>query len=137
MTVAREDWTLGAVFDERQLDAWTRLFVARADAPPPAARDLERRLIAAREAGSVTVVVDLTHSSRASAPLVAALTRADRKLAARNGGLVVDAQTPEIRHTLECAGLELSSTEPDRPSARASRLPLARQRRQQPAPIGT
>lgn len=110
MTVVAEstDWTLGAVFEERPLDPDTRLFVVRADVPAGAARDLERRLMAARNEGSLTVVVELVHSTYASGPLIATLTRAGRRMKVRNGRLLVGAETPELLHTLECAGLDTS-----------------------------
>ena len=129
MTTVAEttDWTLGAVFEERRLNPDTRLFVVRADAPAAAARDLERCLIAARYEGSLTVVVELVHSTYASGPLIATLTRADRKLGVRNGRLLVGAEAPELLHTLECAGLDTSTyAEPEDAPPKTGRNHLPR-----------
>jgi anti-anti-sigma regulatory factor len=95
------------VLAERPAGPSTRVVLVRPDVSSGAGRDLERRLLAHRLAGSTTIVVVVTGEDRVSGSLISSLLRAERKIGARNGRLVVAAESRESRVGLESAGLEL------------------------------
>jgi hypothetical protein len=101
-------WTLGAVLDEEPLAPDSQQFIVRPDAPPAAARDFERRLLDASLPGRTRFVVQLVSGRRLSGPMVAALARLHRKLDVRRDRLIVLSDDPEVRHSLGCAGLDVS-----------------------------
>jgi hypothetical protein len=101
------DWSIGAVLAERPIDPHSYLLVVRADAGFAASLDLRRRLIGLGLAGHTTVLVDVEGAGRVSDAMVAALMQAGRRLALRDGRLVVTSEHAAVRASLERAGLEL------------------------------
>jgi anti-anti-sigma regulatory factor len=93
---------------EREIDDRTRLLVVRADAGLGASLALGRRLLGLRLAGVTTIVVDLGEADHVTDAMLAALMRCRRKLAARDGRLVVSAERPTVRQALERTGLEVA-----------------------------
>lgn len=108
----RRPWTLGAVEAECAVDPYTHVLLVRPEASATAARELERRLLGLRLAGRFTLIVHIVSGEHLSRATLDGLVRARRKLEARNGRLVVDADQPEVRQALACAGLELIDLEP-------------------------
>ena len=114
MTVPRDirqkrltrEWSLGAVRAEGEIDQHTWLMAVRADAGLGASFELGQRLLGLRLAGYTTIVVDLGDADRVTDAVVAALMRGRRKLAARDGRLVVAAERPAVQLALAHAGLE-------------------------------
>ena len=102
------EWSLGAVLAECDIDKQTWLMAVRADAGLGASFALARRLLGLRLAGYTTIIVDLGNADRVTAAVVAALMQCRRKLAARDGRLVVAAGRPAVQRTLTHAGLELA-----------------------------
>ena len=108
------DWSLGAVLAEREIDEHTWLVVARADVGLGASLAFGRRLLGLRLAGFTTIVVALGDTDSVAAVMVAALMRSRRKLAARDGRLVVTADRPAVRRALARAGHEVVDAFDDR-----------------------
>lgn len=108
-TQLTRDWTLGAVLAQREVDEHTCVLVIRADAGLPASLAFGRRLLGLRLAGFTTIVVDLGEADTVADVMVATLMRSRRKLASRDGRLVVAADRPAVRRVLEGAGLEVAS----------------------------
>jgi anti-anti-sigma regulatory factor len=102
------EWSLGAVLAEREIDERTFVLVVRADAGLGASLALGRRLLGLRLAGITTIVVDLGEADHVTDAVLAALMRCGRKLAERDGRLVVSAEHPTVRRALERSGLELA-----------------------------
>jgi len=105
-TRARPDWSLGAVLAEREVDPRTCVLVVRADAGPPAALELRRRLLGLALSGHTTLIVDLDGATGVTDAVLAALMQGRRKLAGRGGRLVVAADDPSLRTTLGRLGFE-------------------------------
>ena len=103
-----QEWSLGAVLAEREVDQRTWLMAIRADAGLGASLALGRRLLGLRLAGYTTILVDLGDADRVTDAVVAALMQCRRKLAARDGRLVVAAGRPPVQRALAHAGLELA-----------------------------
>jgi anti-anti-sigma regulatory factor len=108
------DWSLGAVLAEREIDEHTWLVVIRADVGLGASLAFARRLLGLRLAGFTTIVVDVGDTDHVTDVLVAALMRCRRKLAARDGRLVVAADHAAVRRALARAGLEVADGLDDR-----------------------
>jgi len=108
------DWSLGAVLAEREIDERAWLVVVHADIGLGASLAFGRRLLGLRLAGFTTIVVDLGDSDHVTDALVAALMRCRRKLAARDGRLVVATERPSVRRALVRAGLEVAEDSDDR-----------------------
>ena len=107
-TTSKREWSLGAVLAEREIDQHTWLMAVRADAGLGASFALGRRLLGLRLAGYTTIVVDLGNADRVTDAVVAALMQCRRKLAARDGRLVIAAGRPAVQRALTRAGLELA-----------------------------
>ena len=88
--------------------------VARADVGLGASLAFGRRLLGLRLAGFTTIVVALGDTDSVADVMVAALMRSRRKLAARDGRLVVTADRPAVRRALARAGLEVVDAFDDR-----------------------
>jgi hypothetical protein len=101
-------WSLGAVLAEREIDKQTWLVAVRADAGLGASLALSRRMLGLRLAGFTTIVVDLGDADRVTDAVVAALMRCRRKLALRDGRLVVAAGCLDVQRALVRAGLEVA-----------------------------
>jgi hypothetical protein len=108
------EWSLGAVLAEREIDERTWLIAVRADAGLGASLELSRRLMGLRLAGFTTIVVDLGDADRVTDAVVAALMRCHRKLAVRDGRMVVAAERPAVQRALIRAGLEIADELGDR-----------------------
>ena len=106
--------TLGAVLAEREIDNQTCLMAVRADTSLGASLALGRRLLGLRLAGFTTVIVDLGDADRVTDAVVAALMRCRRKLAMRDGRLVVAARSPAVQRALARARLEVADDLEDR-----------------------
>jgi anti-anti-sigma regulatory factor len=102
------DWSLGAVLAEREVDEHTLVVLIRADIGLAVCLALERRLLGMRLAGFTTIVVDVGTGDRVTDPVIATLMSCRRKLAPRDGRLVVAAGDPRVRRRLERAGLEIA-----------------------------
>jgi anti-anti-sigma regulatory factor len=100
-------WSLGPVLAEREVDPRTYVLVVRPDAGPAAALELRRRLLGLMLAGHTTLLVDLDGAERATDAVLSALMQARRKLAARDGRLIVAASQPTLRTALAGLGFEL------------------------------
>lgn len=107
-TTLTQEWSLGAVLAEREVDERTWLMTVRADAGLGASLALGRRLLGLRLAGYTTILVDLGTADRVTDAVVAALMQCRRKLAARDGRLVVAAGRSPVQRALTHAGLELA-----------------------------
>lgn len=113
-TQLTRDRSLGAVLAEREIDEHTRLVLIRADVAVGPSLTFERRLLGLRLAGFTTIIVDLGDAGHATDAVVAALMRCRRKLAARDGRLVVVAERPAVRRALARVGLEVADDFDDR-----------------------
>ena len=102
------EWSLGAVLAEREIDERTWLMAVRADAGLGASLELSRRLMGLRLAGFTTIIVDLGDADRVTDAVVGALMRCRRKLALRDGRLVVAAGRPAVLQSLIRSGLEIA-----------------------------
>jgi len=69
---------------------------------------LARRLLGLRLAGFTTIVVDLGDAERITDVVLAALMRCRRKLAVRDGRMVVAAERPAVRRAVARAALEVA-----------------------------
>lgn len=107
-TQLTREWSLGAVLAEREVGEHTWLLVVRADAGLGASLALARRLLGLRLAGYTTIVVDLGDADRVADAMLAALMRCRRKLALRDGRMVVAAERPAVRQAVARAGLEVA-----------------------------
>lgn len=107
-TQLTREWSLGAVLAEREVGEHTWLLVVRADAGLGASFALARRLLELRLAGYTTIVVDLGDADRVADVMLAALMRCRRKLALRDGRMVVAAERPAVRQAVARAGLEVA-----------------------------
>ena len=107
-TGLRREWSLGAVLAEREIDERTWLMAVRADAGLGTSLELSRRLMGLRLAGFTTIIVDLGDADRVTNAVVAALMRCRRKLAVRDGRMVVAAARPAVQQALICSGLEIA-----------------------------
>jgi anti-anti-sigma regulatory factor len=107
-TESIREWSLGPVVAEREVDQHFWLMTVRADAGLGASLSLARRLLGLRLAGYTTILVDLGDADRVTDAVVAALMQCRRKLAVREGRLVVAAQRPDVQTALARAGLELT-----------------------------
>jgi anti-anti-sigma regulatory factor len=108
------EWSLGAVLAECEIDERTWLMAVRPDAGLGASLELSRRLMGLRLAGFTTIIVDLGDADRVTDAVVAALIRCRRKLAARDGRMVVAAGRPAVRRALTRSGLEIAEELGDR-----------------------
>lgn len=108
------DWSLGAVLAQREIDEHTCVLVIRADVGLAASLAFGRRLLGLALAGFTTIVVDLGEADRVADVMVATLMRCRRRLAARDGRLVVAADRPGVRRVLAAAGLEVVEDLDDR-----------------------
>lgn len=108
-----EGWSLEAVLAEREIDERTIVVAVRADAGLGASLGLSRRLLGLRLAGFTTIIVDLGDADRITDPVVAALMRCRRKLAVRDGRLVVAPGQVAVQRTLALAGLEVADDRDD------------------------
>lgn len=108
-----QEWSPGAVLAEREIDKRTMVVAVRADAGLGASLALSRRFLGLRLAGFTTIIVDLDDADRVTDPVVAALMRCRRKLAVRDGRLVVGARQIAVRRTLALAGLEVADSGDD------------------------
>ena len=106
-------WSLGAVLAERELDEHTWLVLIRADVAIGPSFAFERRLLGLLLAGFTTIVVDVGDARHVTDAIVAALMRCRRKLAARDGRLVLAAERPAVRRALARVGLELADAPED------------------------
>lgn len=113
-TQLTREWSIGAVLAEREIDERTWLMAVRADAGLGASLALSRRLMGLRLAGFTTIIVDLGDSDRVTDAVVAALMRCRRKLAVRDGRMVVAAGRPAVQRPLIRAGLEIADELGDR-----------------------
>ena len=103
-----EDWSLGAVLAECEIDERTCLLRIRADVALGPSLAFERRVLGLRLVGFTTIVVDVGDGGHVTDVILAALMRCRRKLAARDGRLVVMAARPAVRRALVRAGLEVA-----------------------------
>lgn len=113
-TQSTRKWSLGAVLAEREIDERTWLMAIRADAGPSASLALSRRMLGLRLAGFTTIIVHLGDADRVTDAVVAALMRCRRKVALRDGRLVVAAERPAVQRALARAGLEVADDSVDR-----------------------
>jgi hypothetical protein len=107
-TGSKREWSLGVVLAEREIDERTWLMAVRADAGLGASLELTRRLMGLRLAGFTTIIVDLGDADRVTDAVVAALMRCRRKLAVRDGRMVVAARRPAVQQALIRSGLEIA-----------------------------
>jgi anti-anti-sigma regulatory factor len=107
-TPLNRGWSLGAVLAKLEIDEHTCLVLIRADVAAGPSLALEQRLLGLRGAGFTTVIVDVGDAPHVTDAIVAALMRARRKLAARDGRLVLAAERPAVRRALARAGLEVA-----------------------------